>query len=782
MQSKWKKVGAALGCAVMIGATLAGAALAEDGDDDPTTSTVKDLGDYQDLMVSTSGAVTGMFVVGAEAAAADVVTAIDMAGYVANSQVSGDESGTGDITLTPIETVVSGVDRHVGIDNTARYAYEFGGLLGPQYDKIGPAGYASGDGVVPFLYSYKEKGPTYVDGVEKYWHEDVQITNANINASRDNLDTNAGDQYDEVFLKVQPNTIQYQYVFDNSINTTAIKGKKIWFMGAEYTVISATTSKIKLGSTDSEVVLTTVDPTTTISGVDATLGGIYAVGTSGLYKAKVTITNGGTTETKYVASGDTDTIAGIEVYVQNAVVTTSGTNEGEAQMVVGAGILKLEDGDYLKLGDGTETMWQVDISSTGVNLDYIYVTDTEPHVTVSTTNTVLYPGDSITVPNGLFGLTYNGLTDKYGGEPTLVNVDLMPTTRNLGGTSAYPVIRIRTPDGDYIAYNDPNSIARTTNEVWVNATQNISFNQTTTVTQSCVWARNVTAATTSYWQTAATQVQLTTANTILLYFDMNSTWGSPANTSVLFLTEPALIGSTVRAHNITIEYDPSQQSGTGAFWNISSGVAYVYYDFNSSDGWIARRGATEPMTRDYYTKWGTYFDSVGQSLVSMKMPAEQLLGEYIVGTQSTGEGETVTVAAGETATIGGETIEVSGSVSGQTSVTLPATLAKLDSQVTAADKSTYTLVLVGGPKVNTLVNQLQTEGKLLKTIGITGDDADITAKGMGVIELIGNAFVDGKYAVVVAGTDRTGTSNAGNILANFDSNKAALDGKLVYEV
>ncbi len=784
MQSMWKKVGAALGSAVMIGATLAGAALAAD---------TKDLGDYSDLMVA-EGVVGGMIVVGANAATADVVSAINMGAFVGQNVLKAG-SGSGGVTLTPISTDVSGVTRHIQLDQDAKSAYEFGGSNATT-DTVGPAGFASGDGIVDYLYSYKDKGPLYINGTEFNWYEKIDVTLADLTAERDNKDTNDGDKFDEVFMTIAGNSVDYQLYLIKSAAGSDLKGKKLWFMGKEYTVISASVQdKIKLGASDAEVVLSTADPAVTFGGVDVTLGGIYATGSGQSYKAKVTVTNGGQTETKYVLAGDTDTVAGIEIYIKNAVVTTSGTNEGESQMVIGAGILKLEDGSYLTLGDGTETTWQVSHSVDGTNLQYLSVKDTEPHTTVSSTNTVLYPGDSVMAPNNLFGLTYNGLADKYGNEPSFIDVDIMPTTRDLDkdGT-AQGVLRVRTPGGDYLEYKDSSNTTMVTSELWVNVTEadvaantNCNFwyyknpsTSTLNYTRVTGASQNLTAVTNPY-------VKLTTSNHVNLWYSNDSgsvTGGNPAYggegiAGNLSLEEPAL-NTGSNKFNITIEFNGSKSSGVGQFTDyVDEDEAYVYYD-EDKDNFIGRQGSTTPLTRDYYTRWGAYVDSVGQTLVSIRYPQEQLFGEYIVGTQSEMEGTAVSADAGETVALLGGQVKVEGSVGGVTKATLPSSVAKLDSDVTAADKSGYNLALVGGPAVNTLVNALQTAGKLTKTIGAAGSTADVASAGAGVIELVADAFATGKYAIVVAGSDRTGTMKAAAVLAKDSS--AMLAGKTVYEV
>lgn len=789
MQGTWRKVGAAIGSAVILGATFAGAAFAAE-----TAAATKSLGDYKDLMVASDGSISGLFVLGANAATADVISAMDMAAWVSNQQVAGAGDSSGQITITPLTTSVKGVKRHIEYDQNASRAYEFGSA-GTTTDKIGPAGWASGDGVVDFLYSNKEKGPMYFNGTEYKWHEEVALTLANINASRDILDTNAGDKYDEVFVSTLGNTITYKYQFDTPVPAGAngLVGKKMWFMGKEMSIISARENDVvKLGATDSEVLLTTANPTTTVGGVDVTLGGIFSTGTSGTYKAKVTITNGGTTETKYILSSETDTVAGIEIYVKNAVVTTSGTNEGEAQLIVGAGITKLEDNGYLKKGDGTETTWQVILDNTntaGFFLDDIVVRETTPYTTTSGSTKVLKPGDSIKFPTGLFSLKYTGSEDRYGIAPQYVDVDLMPTTidLNLDGDQDLAV-QISTPGGNYIKYLDNASVTKTADKIWLNTSTGGNASNGTW------WYKDDTKTSTQYGKVTtssfpnAPYVELTPQNLLVFNFTVpNGNYAQAPNKTYgrIYINEPALYIDAANK-TIIVEYN-STAAAVGAFTNMTASNCYYVYTGGAggstggtaSDYAACSDSSVTGQTRDFITKWGSYIDSVGTNLVSLKVPKEQLYATVIFGTSGAATGKSTTVSPGETTTIGGTTVNVTGAVSGGKTVTLPASLAKLDSEVTAADKSGYTLVLVGGPKVNTLVNELQTTNKLAKTIGAGGD---ISAKGAGVIELISDAWGTGKYAVVVAGADRAGTAKAAKVLAKFDSNKALLADQTAYIV
>ena len=73
----------------------------------------------------------------------------------------------------------------------------------------------------------------------------------------------------------------------------------------------------------------------------------------------------------------------------------------------------------------------------------------------------------------------------------------------------------------------------------------------------------------------------------------------------------------------------------------------------------------------------------------------------------------------------------------------------------SADKDNYNLVLIGGPVANTLTADLVTAGK--STVDWYTSEGDI--------EVIADAFTEGKYAIIVAGKDRDATRAAADALA-----------------
>lgn len=116
-----------------------------------------------------------------------------------------------------------------------------------------------------------------------------------------------------------------------------------------------------------------------------------------------------------------------------------------------------------------------------------------------------------------------------------------------------------------------------------------------------------------------------------------------------------------------------------------------------------------------------------------------------------------------------------------TSVSVPSLgngISKLDTE-SEADKTTKHLILVGGPAVNTLVAELGTAGKTMSTTDWRATDTSgaATHKGEAIIQVVDNAFTTGKSALVVAGYDAADTTRATNILLKYKTYTTSLKGK-----
>ena len=115
-------------------------------------------------------------------------------------------------------------------------------------------------------------------------------------------------------------------------------------------------------------------------------------------------------------------------------------------------------------------------------------------------------------------------------------------------------------------------------------------------------------------------------------------------------------------------------------------------------------------------------------------------------------------------------VSSSGGSSSQTityneSVPIKTPIAKLVSQVTTADKSSYNMILVGGPAINDLVRELADAGK---TKNVTWYRSQ--GSGTALVDFVSDAWGTGKAALVVAGYGASDTVAAADIVQKYDDN------------
>jgi S-layer protein (TIGR01564 family) len=138
-----------------------------------------------------------------------------------------------------------------------------------------------------------------------------------------------------------------------------------------------------------------------------------------------------------------------------------------------------------------------------------------------------------------------------------------------------------------------------------------------------------------------------------------------------------------------------------------------------------------------------------QDTVKLYYPDEQVTMDFFV----LAEGASVSTSAA----IAGQTVDKN------TVVPIKTALAKLDSEVVPEDKSTKNLILVGGPCVNTLVNELATAGKFPYSCNAW------PGRNFGLLQVIDGAFTSGKVALVVAGTRADDTRIVTSKLQAYDT-------------
>jgi hypothetical protein len=116
----------------------------------------------------------------------------------------------------------------------------------------------------------------------------------------------------------------------------------------------------------------------------------------------------------------------------------------------------------------------------------------------------------------------------------------------------------------------------------------------------------------------------------------------------------------------------------------------------------------------------------------------------------------------------------SGSGTVKSAVPITTALAKLDTEVSQSDRTNKHLILVGGPYVNSLVETLAGNGKTW-----TRAQWDAQGAGTAIVQLVSDAFVSGRSALVVSGYTAADTRTVTTVLQQYDTsaNKAALSGK-----
>ncbi|TAL46733.1 S-layer protein [archaeon] len=159
-------------------------------------------------------------------------------------------------------------------------------------------------------------------------------------------------------------------------------------------------------------------------------------------------------------------------------------------------------------------------------------------------------------------------------------------------------------------------------------------------------------------------------------------------------------------------------------------------------------GASRNEYMDYWGSKVTYSTpSTGANTVSISYPNQQSIATVSVGANPVSS----SVTTGGTGT--------------KSAVAITSSIAKLDTEVTATDKTANNLVLVGGPCVNTLVQDLVTAGKLSSAYTCAGGTLGSawTASNAYIIA-VDDAFATGKVALVVAGTAAADTRLATSVL------------------
>jgi hypothetical protein len=339
-----------------------------------------DLGDYPAPFAS-GGSLDVYVVVGADAASADVVGAVDLAARLAGeSYQEVSSSGVG---------VTGGKTEEIPLDSALNAAGYFGSTLD--------------DNDIPGL-SDTQITITSSSGSEEYdVHEEIQLTSG-IELETGLTNNNPDEDFtDKAFLEVDKDSVKYCYVFDDNLDSGYFFNDsssdypiEIEFLGSTLTITGADANSLTAQVGDKELLA---------SGESITLGG-QTVTLESTTTSKAVISCGGTT--KAVSEGASATICGLEVVV-DTLIDDEGTENDQAILVVGEDATKTYDsGDEYIGEDEDDPDWVWSLASLNTNNPTLCV---EYDQQLDEPDEVVYMGEQLCLPGDYACIDLNSFVE-----------------------------------------------------------------------------------------------------------------------------------------------------------------------------------------------------------------------------------------------------------------------------------------------------------------------------------------------------------------------------------
>lgn len=715
-----KVVAATAASAVMLGATVAGAAFAAD------------FGGFPAPFVA-DGTMAGKVVVGANAQTADVVGAIGIAAALGQAAwMTGAATGTGTATVTVASA--DGVKGEVKQGQDVYDATDFTGKLPLKNNRFAALHKWTGDDL-----KYKDN-TSYSVVAEQM----IVVDTNSMEISHGETDAAAGKWY----LKVPAASMHLNMTLTTYDETY---GKLVFdLFGKEITLESVGVGSMTL-SAGSKYAVSLDSPTFTdsASGATVTFKGVNTDSN----KAYVTVTNGGVTETAVLDSDTAKTVAGIELKATDLFRMSDTSMFGS--VTVGS---KLSDSistgeKFLGASD-----WELyDVGGTASTLTYFTVaympTDTK-YLSVGESLSGLFAGFDVSVQDPV--VSDSGYTAKITAyKDDAPNVFHSAATKSSTGGA----FKITFPKAD---------VAQLANgtDVRNDGASALYFYENTTTTPNAVvtYMPDATDASAASYvlpsNVTAYILNLTYGDTKVIFSFADAAAGTTGNLTVL-VNSTIDAGAETLLAQYTLDANGIATLAQGTSTDPLGGDLFYTGGFTSATG----IGAFEYQ---YITDYGVKLDAPKESLKSPKKVAftvpNQLQKQVVVLGKDTTVKEQI--AAGATGPLSGVKIDAISVSGAQTATKVPITapIAVLDTEVASATADN--LILVGGPSVNTLVKQL----------GGMYADAN-TYKDVGKLFFVSNAFGGAKTAVVAAGWDADNTRAASYVLAHYDSYATTFAGK-----
>ncbi|MBI5332617.1 MAG: S-layer protein [Candidatus Aenigmarchaeota archaeon] len=347
-------------------------------------------------------------------------------------------------------------------------------------------------------------------------------------------------------------------------------------------------------------------------------------------------------------------------------------------------------------------------------------------------------------------------------------------------TTVFPVIKGKNGEkyAFFTSYNNA-TVAVANNSILQLPTGSVVFTLGTVNATGGAWTVNATTnedGTSSYVDSAITNFYVNETGVLYtkairvgksassgVYYNLSVVSGIGNSSSVLYVnvggssvaseSQPGVIlveeKDADSNYNAVIFTATTETSGSN---NVAIVAAPEFTDANMASDTLG----SDSNKYQYVDRYGAFVErnTKDQDTVKVYYPDEQVTMDFYV----LAEGASVSTGSSTGAT----------TVEKQTVFPIKTALAKLDSEITSADKATKNLILVGGPCVNTLVKDLNTAGKFPYSCEAW------PGRNFGLLQVVDDAFASGKTALVVAGTRAEDTRLVTGKLQAYDT--AALSG------
>jgi hypothetical protein len=590
-------------------------------------------------------------------------------------------------------------------------------------------------------------------------------------------------------LELADGGLTYVLVFDDSLDadadTTAITCtngdselfplKNILFLGSEV--------EIKCSDFDGAMTVSLGTRTTLTQGQTITHGDYQVTLTgldtrSGVDKALITVTKGGSSESVSLQTDDVGTVfnGGLSVKIKS---TFQGSAGAQATIVAGTALDDtVTDGEeYQGLEDWHWTIDKGVSSKPELGVTFEPVDSLTGEDMLREDDSLDFPGDTLSIVNR--GLTINNIGSLQVDSKTA-------TTAYVAGTklSSVEALEVDFTDADNDKTDDFTVADVGKDEMPVNATDSLSSELVSAEAirlyydgsaGADVWVTYKDPAD-SKWKEGANYtanaanhtIAMLRADTTLIYVTV-TTGDAIADQALLIEVRDPTTPTTI-IDQLWLALDVAAAPGVEVSDAETGSLVYTF--LGTVDAGWGYGGDYSNNDDGFFTQWGLQVDDPKSDIEGKRLridvPNDRQKVEVMIGSTA-GASETELGVGddvpGTTATI--KSVNAAGAKSMQV-VPISAPIAKLDSEVSDTEKTSTNMVLFGGPAVNLLVRQLGIQGTEFKSAA---------GNPIGKIKLVSGAFGGPYTAAVIAGWDAVNTRMASWVFAHYQNYASTFAGK-----